>query len=41
MNNQLLKKKLQGTIKNIQTINDGSPVTNLKLDKTLETEIEQ
>ncbi|MDE5109078.1 MAG: fimbrial protein, partial [Trichodesmium sp. St17_bin3_1_1] len=41
MNNQLLKKKLQETIKNIQTINDGSPVTNLKLDKTLETEIEQ
>ena len=41
MNNQLLKKKLQETIKNIQIINDGSPVTNLKLDKTLETEIEQ
>ncbi|MGD1808886.1 PAP/fibrillin family protein [Dapis sp. BLCC M126] len=41
MNNQLLKEKLQATIKNIQTINDGSPVTNLKLDKTLEKEIEE
>ena len=41
MNNQLLKEKLQGTIKNIETRNDGSPVTNLKLEKTLEKEIEQ
>ncbi|NEQ75167.1 MAG: fimbrial protein [Okeania sp. SIO2C9] len=41
MNNQLLKEKLQATIKNIQTKNDGSPVTNLKLDKTLVAEIEQ
>ena len=41
MNNQLLKEKLQATIKNILTKNDGSPVTNLKLDKTLVEEIEQ
>lgn len=41
MKNQLLKEKLQGTIKNIQTRNDGSPVTNLKLDKTLVAEIEK
>ncbi|MDY7006607.1 MAG: PAP/fibrillin family protein [Cyanobacteriota bacterium] len=41
MNNQLLKEKLQATIKSIQTKNDGSPVTNLKLDKTLVAEIEQ
>ncbi|NEP80303.1 MAG: fimbrial protein [Okeania sp. SIO3B3] len=41
MNNQLLKEKLQATIKNIPTKNDGSPVTNLKLDKTLVAEIEQ
>lgn len=41
MNNQILKKKLQEKIKNIQARNDGSPVTNLKLEKTLEKEIEQ
>ncbi|MEA5554825.1 PAP/fibrillin family protein [Anabaena cylindrica UHCC 0172] len=41
MNNQLLKEKLQAKIKNIQTKDDGSPVTNLKLDKTLVAEIEQ
>ncbi|MGD1699706.1 PAP/fibrillin family protein [Dapis sp. BLCC M229] len=41
MNNQIVKQKLQATIKNIQTRNDGSPVTNLKLDRTLEKEIEQ
>lgn len=41
MNNQILKEKLQATIKNIKTGNDGSPITNFKLDKTLETEIEQ
>ncbi|WP_071187837.1 PAP/fibrillin family protein [Trichormus sp. NMC-1] len=41
MNNQLLKEKLQATIKNIQTKNDGSPITNLKLDKTLVAEIER
>ncbi|MBD2695123.1 PAP/fibrillin family protein [Anabaena catenula] len=41
MNNQLLKEKLQATIKNIQTKDDGSPVTNLRLDKTLVAEIEQ
>ncbi|NEP86177.1 MAG: fimbrial protein [Okeania sp. SIO2C2] len=41
MNNQLLKEKLQAKIKNIQTKNDVSPVTNLKLDKTLVAEIEQ
>ncbi|MCL2932512.1 MAG: PAP/fibrillin family protein [Trichodesmium sp. MAG_R03] len=41
MDNQLLKRKLQGKIKNLQTINDGSPLTNLKLDKTIEKEIEK
>ncbi|MGD1715533.1 PAP/fibrillin family protein [Hydrocoleum sp. CS-953] len=41
MNNQILKEKLQATIKNIQTRNDGSPVTNVKLEKTLEQEIEK
>ncbi|NES03047.1 MAG: fimbrial protein [Okeania sp. SIO2F4] len=41
MNNQIVKQKIQATIKNIQTRNDGSPVTNLKLDRTLEKEIEQ
>lgn len=41
MDNQLLKRKLQGKIKNLQTINDGSPLTNLKLDKTTEKEIEK
>ncbi|AFZ26271.1 PAP_fibrillin [Cylindrospermum stagnale PCC 7417] len=41
MNNQLVKEKLQATLKKIQTNSDGSPVTNLKLDKTLAVEIEQ
>lgn len=41
MEHQILKQKLQTTIKNIQTKNDGSPVTNLKLEPTLVTEIEQ
>ena len=41
MNNQILKEQLQATIKKIQTKDDGSPVTNLRLDKTLFTEIEQ
>ncbi|MBD2387689.1 PAP/fibrillin family protein [Cylindrospermum sp. FACHB-282] len=41
MNNQILKEKLQGTLKKIQTNSDGSPVTNLKLDKALAKEIEQ
>jgi hypothetical protein len=41
MNNQILKEKLQATIKMIQTKDDGSPVTNLRLDKTLVAEIEQ
>jgi PAP_fibrillin len=41
MNNQILKEKLQATIKKIQTKDDGSPVTNLRLDKTLVSEIEQ
>jgi hypothetical protein len=41
MNNQLLKEKLQAIIKKNQTQDDGSPVTNLKLNKTLVTEIEQ
>ncbi|MBS3027079.1 MAG: fimbrial protein [Dolichospermum sp. DET50] len=41
MNNQLLKEKLQATIKNNQSKNDGSPITNLKLDQTLGAEIEE
>ena len=41
MNNQFLKEKLQATIKNNQSKNDGSPITNLKLDQTLVAEIEQ
>ncbi|MEH1942741.1 MAG: PAP/fibrillin family protein [Nostoc sp.] len=42
MNNQvLIKKKLQATLEKIQTNSDGSPVTNLQLDKTLAEEIEQ
>jgi hypothetical protein len=41
MNNQILKEQLQATIKKIQTKDDGSPVTNLRLDKTLVAEIEQ
>jgi hypothetical protein len=42
LNNQLFfKEKLQALLKEIQTNNDGSPVTNLKLDKILAAEIEQ
>ena len=41
MNNQLLKEKLQAIIKNNQPKNDGSPITNLKLDQTLVVEIEE
>jgi hypothetical protein len=41
MNNQFLKEKLQATIKNNQSKNDGSPITNLKLDQTLGAEIEE
>ncbi len=41
MNNQLLQEKLQVTIKKNQHKNDGSPLTDLKLDKTLVEEIEQ
>ncbi|MEH1938065.1 MAG: PAP/fibrillin family protein [Nostoc sp.] len=42
MNNQLLiKEKLQARLENIQTKSDGSPVTDLQLDKTLAEEIEQ
>ncbi|MEI6445884.1 MAG: PAP/fibrillin family protein [Nostocales cyanobacterium ELA583] len=41
MNNQLLKEKLQATIKNNQPKNNGSPITDLKLDKTLVAEIEE
>ncbi|MEH2423576.1 MAG: PAP/fibrillin family protein [Nostoc sp.] len=42
MNNQLLiKEKLQDKLEKIQTKSDGSPVTDLKLDKTLAEEIEQ
>ncbi|MEH2080505.1 MAG: PAP/fibrillin family protein [Nostoc sp.] len=42
MNNQLLiKKKLQVKLENIQTKSDGSPITDLQLDKTLAAEIEQ
>ncbi len=42
MNNRLLlKEKLQASLEEIQTKSDGSPVTDLKLDKTLVQEIEQ
>ncbi|MFS0518807.1 PAP/fibrillin family protein [Nostoc sp. UIC 10607] len=42
MNNQLLiKEKLQAKLKKIQTKSDGSPITNLQLDKILAEEIEQ
>jgi hypothetical protein len=41
MNNQLMKEKLQAIIKNNQPKNDGSPITNLKLDQTLVVEIEE
>ncbi len=42
MNNLLLlKEKLQAKLEEIQTNNDGSPVTNVKLDKTIAAEIEQ
>ncbi|MDJ0800469.1 MAG: PAP/fibrillin family protein [Calothrix sp. MO_167.B12] len=42
MNNLLaVKEKLQTTLDKIQSNGDGSPVTNLKLDKTLVAEIEQ
>jgi hypothetical protein len=36
-----LKEKLQAKLEEIQTNNDGSPVTNVKLDKTIAAEIEQ
>ncbi|ALF55341.1 fimbrial protein [Nostoc piscinale CENA21] len=42
MTNQLLpKEKLQASLHNIQTNSDGSPITNLQLDKTTAAEIEQ
>ncbi len=42
MNNLLaVKEKLQTTLDKIQTNRDGSPVTNLKLNKNLVAEIEQ
>ena len=42
MNNLLSQKeKLQNLLEKIQSNNDDSPVTNLKLDKTLVDEIEQ
>jgi hypothetical protein len=40
-NRLLLKEKLQARLEQIQTRSDGSPVTDLKLDKTLAAEIEQ
>ncbi|TAF10999.1 MAG: fimbrial protein [Nostocales cyanobacterium] len=40
MSRQTLKAKLQLLLKEIQTQDDGSPVTNLKLDTTKTTEIE-
>ena len=42
MNNQLaVKEKLQALLEKIQTHRDGSPITDLKLDKTTAIEIEQ
>jgi hypothetical protein len=42
LNNRLsLKEKLQALLESINTNSDGSPVTNLNLDKTTAAEIEQ
>lgn len=41
MKNQLLKEKLQAKIQNVPTNNNGSPVTNLKLEQTKVKEIEE
>ncbi|WP_413200660.1 PAP/fibrillin family protein [Nostoc piscinale] len=42
MTNQLLsKEKLHASLQNIQINSDGSPITNLQLDKTTAAEIEQ
>ncbi|MEA5571236.1 PAP/fibrillin family protein [Calothrix sp. UHCC 0171] len=42
MNNRLfLKEKLQTLLETTQRFSDGSPITNLKLDKALAAEIEQ
>ncbi|MEH1925401.1 PAP/fibrillin family protein [Nostoc sp.] len=42
MNNQLLiKEKLQASLENIPTKSNGSPITDLQIDKTLAEEIEQ
>lgn len=42
MNNKFsLKEKLQGKLEAIQTNKNGSPITNIKLDKNTVTEIEQ
>ncbi|MEA5568976.1 PAP/fibrillin family protein [Anabaena sp. UHCC 0399] len=42
MNNRLLlKEQLQAKLKDIQTNSDGSPVTNLQLEKTLVADVEQ
>lgn len=37
----LLKEKLQAKLEEIQTNRDGSPITNIKLNKSTSTEIEQ
>ncbi|MHC5766177.1 MAG: hypothetical protein ACYTXI_11275 [Nostoc sp.] len=40
MNNQILiKEKLQAKLENIQSKSNGSPITDLQLDKTLAAEI--
>ncbi|MBN3891534.1 MAG: hypothetical protein HWQ43_21035 [Nostoc sp. JL31] len=42
MNNQILiKEKLQTKLENIQSKSNGSPITDLQLDKTLAAEIEK
>ncbi|MEH2112511.1 PAP/fibrillin family protein [Nostoc sp.] len=42
MDNQLLiKEKLQASLENIPTKSNGSPITDLQIDKTLAEEIEQ
>ena len=40
-NRLLLKEKLQASLEEIQTNKDGSPITDVKLDKTIVAEIEQ
>jgi len=40
-NRLLLKEKLKAKLEEVQPNRDGSPITNIQLDKTISTEIEQ